>query len=225
MKSKSEITRANEILKRLKKEYPVAKIALEFGSPFQLLISTILSAQCTDERVNLVTKSLFKKYKKPEDFLLVANEELEKDIFSTGFYKQKARSIKNCCKVLLENYKGKVPADFESLNTLPGVGRKTASVVAGNAFGIPAIAVDTHVKRLSNLMGFVKSENPDKIEDRLKELFLDKEWINLGHYLMNHGRKICVARRPKCLKCIVGDLCPSFNPVERKQIMSSRRIK
>ncbi|MGB5528774.1 MAG: endonuclease III, partial [Ignavibacteriaceae bacterium] len=142
MKPNSEIARANEILKRLKNEYPVAKIALEFGSHFQLLISTILSAQCTDERVNLVTKSLFKKYKKPGDFLRTSNKELEKDIYSTGFYKQKARSIKNCCQVLLENYKGKVPADFESLNTLPGVGRKTASVVAGNAFGIPAIAVD-----------------------------------------------------------------------------------
>jgi len=212
MKSKSEKDRANKILSRLKKEYPLAKIALDFSSPFQLLISTILSAQCTDERVNIVTKPLFKKYKKPEDYLAVTNEELEKDIYSTGFYKQKAKSIKNCCKALLENYKGKVPEDFEALNSLPGVGRKTASVVAGNSFGIPAIAVDTHVKRLSNLMGFINSENPEKIEERLKELFPERDWINLGHYLMNHGRKICVARRPKCLKCVVGDLCPAFNP-------------
>jgi len=212
MKSKSEVARANEILKRLKKEYPVAKIALEFQSPFQLLISTILSAQCTDQRVNVVTNSLFKKYKRPQDFLNVSSEELEKDIFSTGFYRQKAKSIKNCCKTLLENHQGKVPEDFEALHSLPGVGRKTASVVAGNAFGIPAIAVDTHVIRLSNLMGFVDSENPDKIEQRLKEIFPEKEWINLGHYLMNHGRNICVARRPKCLQCVVGDLCPSFNP-------------
>ena len=211
MKSKSEIARAHKILKLLKKEYPVVQIALEFGSPFQLLISTILSAQCTDERVNLVTKSLFKKYKKPEDYLRVTSRELEKDIFSTGFYKQKTKSIKNCCKALIENYNGKVPEDFDSLNSLPGVGRKTASVVAGNAFGIPAIAVDTHVKRLSNLMGFVKSENPDKIEERLKELFPEEDWIDLGHYLMNHGRKICIARRPKCLECVVGKLCPSFN--------------
>ncbi|MDZ7623200.1 MAG: endonuclease III [Ignavibacteriaceae bacterium] len=211
MKSKAEVARANEILKRLKKKYPLAKIALEFQSPFQLLISTILSAQCTDQRVNIVTKSLFKKYKKPQDFLNVSSEELEKDIFSTGFYRQKAKSIKNCCKALLEKHKGKVPADFE-LHSLPGVGRKTASVVAGNAFGIPAIAVDTHVIRLSNLMGFVDSENPDKIEERLKEIFPEKEWINLGHYLMNHGRNICIARRPKCLECVVGDLCPSFNP-------------
>ncbi len=212
MKSKSELQRALEILKRLKIEYPLAKIALEFESPFQLLISTILSAQCTDERVNIVTKSLFKKYKKPLDFLNVSNEELEEEIFSTGFYRQKAKSIKNCCKALLENHQGKVPEDFESLNLLPGVGRKTASVVAGNAFGIPAIAVDTHVIRLSNLMGFVDTENADKIEKRLKEIFPSKEWINLGHYLMNHGRKVCIARRPKCLKCMIGDLCPSFSP-------------
>ena len=214
-KSKTDLQRASEILKRLKKEYPVAKIALEFETPFQLLISTILSAQCTDERVNIVTKSLFKKYRKPQDYINVSNEELEKNIFSTGFYRQKAKSIKNCCKALLENYEAKVPKDFEALNSLPGVGRKTASVVAGNAFGIPAIAVDTHVKRLSNLMGFVDSENPDKIEERLKELFPEKEWINLGHYLMNHGRRVCIARRPKCSNCIVGDLCPGFNPTNK----------
>lgn len=210
-KSNSEIKRASEILKRLKKEYPLAKIALEFGTPFELLISTILSAQCTDERVNLVTKALFKKYKNPQDYLNVSNQELEKDIFSTGFYRQKARSIKNCCKALLENYQAKVPENFEALNSLPGVGRKTASVVAGNAFGIPAIAVDTHVIRLSNLMGFVDSKNPEKIEEALKEIFPEKEWINLGHYLMNHGRKVCIARRPNCLECMVGDLCPGFN--------------
>lgn len=211
-KFKDDLKRPAEILKRLKREYPLAKIALEFETPFQLLISTILSAQCTDERVNIVTKSLFKKYKKPQDFLNVSNEELEKDIFSTGFYRQKTKSIKNCCKALLENYNGKVPTDFDSLNALPGVGRKTASVVAGNAFGIPAIAVDTHVKRLSNLMGFTESDNPEKIEESLKEIFPPKEWINLGHYLMNHGRKICIARRPKCNECIVGDLCPGFSP-------------
>jgi endonuclease-3 len=162
--------------------------------------------------VNLLTQTLFKKYKKPQDFLYVSDQELEKDIFSTGFYRQKAKSIKNCCKVLLEKYQGKIPSDFDLLTSLPGVGRKTASVVAGNAFGIPAIAVDTHVKRLSNLMGFVDSENPDKIEERLKVIFPSKEWINLGHYLMNHGRKVCIARRPKCLQCVVGDLCPGFNP-------------
>lgn len=210
MKPEFEKNRANEILRRLKKEYPLAKIALDFGTPFQLLISTILSAQCTDERVNQVTKKLFRKYKKPEDYLKVSSKELEKDIFSTGFYKQKAKSIKNCCKSILENFDGKVPQDFEALTSLPGVGRKTASVVAGNAFRIPAIAVDTHVIRLSNLMGFINSKNAEKIEIKLKDLFAEKEWINLGHYLMSHGRKICIARRPKCSECIVGDLCPSF---------------
>jgi endonuclease-3 len=159
----------------------------------------------------LVTKTLFRKYKKPEDYLRVSNQELEKDIFSTGFYRQKAKSIKNCCKALIEKYKGKVPEDFEELNSLPGVGRKTASVVAGNAFGIPAIAVDTHVIRLSNLLGFVDTKDPVKIEESLKEIFAQEEWINLGHYLMNHGRKICIARRPKCLQCVVGNLCPGFN--------------
>ena len=211
MSKTSEVKRASEILKRLKKEYPEVKIALNFGTPFQLLISTILSAQCTDARVNQVTKTLFKKYKKPEDYLKVSNTELEKDIFSTGFYRQKAKSIKNCCKMLIEKFNGKVPKDFDKLNSLPGVGRKTASVVAGNAFGIPAIAVDTHVIRLSNLLDFVKTKDPEKIELTLKELFPEKEWINLGHYLMSHGRKICIARRPQCLSCLVGDLCPSFN--------------
>lgn len=215
MKSTSEIQRASEILHKLKKEYPSVKIALEFETPFQLLISTILSAQCTDERVNIVAKSLFKKYKSPKDFLQVSNQELEKEIFSTGFYRQKAKSLKNCCKALEDNHKGKVPADFNLLNSLPGVGRKTASVVAGNAFGIPAIAVDTHVIRLSKLMGFVNSNKPEKIEERLKEIFPEKEWINLGHYLMNHGRKVCIARRPKCLNCIVGEMCPSFNPTNK----------
>ena len=212
MSKSSEIKRANQILSRLKKEYPEVKIALNFGTPFQLLISTILSAQCTDERVNQVTKSLFKKYKKPEDYIAVSSRELEKDIFSTGFYRQKAKSIKNCCKILVEKFEGKVPEDFVELNSLPGVGRKTASVVAGNAFDIPAIAVDTHVIRLSNLLGFVKTKDPKKIEMKLKELFPEKDWINLGHYLMSHGRKICIARRPKCLSCVVGDLCPSFYP-------------
>jgi len=211
-KNSSEVKRANEILKKLKKEYPEVKIALNFGTPFQLLISTILSAQCTDDRVNLVTKSLFKKYKKPGDYLKVTNGELEKDIFSTGFYRQKAKNIKNCCKTLLENFNGKVPQNFEALNSLPGVGRKTASVVAGNAFGIPAIAVDTHVLRLSNLLGFVKTKDPGKIEMKLKEIFPKQDWINLGHYLMSHGRKICIARRPKCTQCVVGDSCPSFDP-------------
>ena len=209
--SKSEKDRTKKIIKLLRNEYPEVEIALEFYNPFQLLIATILSAQCTDERVNVVTKDLFKKYKSPKDFFNVSNEELEKDIFSTGFYHQKAKSIKACCKELIDKHNGEIPADFEALIQLPGVGRKTASVVAGNSFGIPAIAVDTHVKRLSNLLGFIKSEDPEKIEFRLKELLPEKDWVASSHLLATHGRKICVARKPKCVECVLGDLCPSYN--------------
>jgi len=211
MPNKREIKTASEILKRLKAAYPKVQPALEYSTAFQLLISTILSAQCTDERVNIVTKTLFKKYKKPQDYLNVSQKELEKDIFSTGFYRQKAKNIRACCSMLIEKYDSKVPSDFEKLVELPGVGRKTASVVAGNAFNIPAIAVDTHVKRLSNILGFIVSGSPEKIEARLKELFPVDDWINLSHWLATHGRKICVARRPKCDECFLNDLCPTFN--------------
>jgi len=212
MQSKVIKLRAVKVFELLRKEYPAVQPALEYNNSFQLLISTILSAQCTDARVNIVTKSLFKKYKKPEDYLKVSNEELEKDIFSTGYYRQKAKNIKNTCSMLIEKFHGKVPEDFESLVNLPGVGRKTASVVAGNAFGIPAIAVDTHVIRLSNLLGFVDSDNPEKIEERLKEILPETDWINSSHWLATHGREVCIARRPKCSICVLGKLCPSFNP-------------
>jgi endonuclease III len=222
IKIRSEKSRAAEILKLLKTEYPEVKSALDFSNPFQLLISTILSAQCTDARVNIVTKDLFKKYKTPEDFILVPAVELEKDIYSTGFYRQKAKSIQNCCRKLIDEFNSEVPSDFDALKNLPGVGRKTASVVAGNAFGIPAVAVDTHVKRLSNLLGFIDSGDPEKIEYRLKELFPDKEWTGLSHRLAAHGRKICIARRPKCLECNLGNLCPSFNPAVK---LTSKKLK
>lgn len=210
MSDTKESQRAGQILKRLKKAYPKVESALEYQSPFELLVSTILSAQCTDQRVNIVTETLFKKYKKPEDYIKVSNLELEKDIFSTGFYRQKTKSIKNCCSVLIEKYNGKVPSNFDELTKLPGVGRKTASVVAGNAFGIPAIAVDTHVIRLSNLLGFVETTNPEVIEKRLKELFAEKDWVDSSHLLATHGRNICIARRPKCDECFLADLCPGF---------------
>lgn len=216
MNDKREKLRAKKIFDLLKEEYPDAKIALNFSNPFQLLVATILSAQCTDQRVNLVTKELFKKYKSPKDFLNVSDEELEKDIFSTGFYKQKAKSIKACCKALIENHNGKVPSDFDELVKLPGVGRKTASVIAGNAFGIPAIAVDTHVKRLSNLLGFVDTDNPDKIEMRLKELLPEEYWILSSHLLATHGRKVCIANRPKCELCVIAKYCPSNKLISGK---------
>lgn len=202
---------ALKVMKVLEKEYPKVKPALEYTTAFQLLIATILSAQCTDERVNIVTRGLFEKYRTPGDFVRVKTEELEKDIFSTGFYHQKAKSIKNCCTELIKKYNGKVPEDFDLLTQLPGVGRKTASVVAGNAFGIPAIAVDTHVKRLSNLLGFVNTSDPDKIELELKNLLPENYWINSSHWLASHGRKICIARRPKCDECVIEKLCPSSN--------------
>lgn len=218
MIDRTEKSRAKKIFDTLAKVYPGVRPALEYSSPFELLVSTILSAQCTDERVNIVTKNLFKKYKRPEDYLKVSSAELEKDIFSTGFYRQKAKSIRNCCAQLIEKHKGKVPADFDKLTKLSGVGRKTASVVAGNAFGIPAIAVDTHVKRLSNLLGFIKSSDPEKIEFRLKELLPESYWINASHWLATHGRNICIARRPKCNECVLGDVCPSFNNTKKSGV-------
>ena len=215
MTDKKDKSHAKKIFDILSKEYPCVRPALEYTSAFELLISTILSAQCTDERVNIVTIKLFKKYKKPENYLKVSAKELEKDIFSTGFYRQKAKSIRNCCAQLIENYDGKVPQDFDELTKLSGVGRKTASVVAGNAFGIPAIAVDTHVRRLSNLLGFIKSNDPEKIEYRLKELLHESYWINASHWLATHGRNVCYARKPKCHNCVLADECPSFNPLSK----------
>lgn len=203
---------AKQIFDLLKKKYPEPKPALEHSNVFELLISTILSAQCTDARVNIVTKSLFKKYRNPEDYLKVPVSELEKDIFSTGFFRQKAKSIRNCCKELIQKHNGKVPVDFDALTSLSGVGRKTASVIAGNAFGIPAIAVDTHVIRLSNILGFVNTKDPVKIEIKLKQLLPLKDWVGSSHWLAAHGRNICIARRPKCSECILADICPSFNP-------------
>jgi len=214
---KDEKDRAKKIFSILKKEYASAEIALDFANPFELLIATILSAQCTDARVNIVTKELFKRYKSPKDFVSVPQEAIEKEIFSTGFYKQKAGSIQNCCNALVGNHNGEVPKDFEALTKLAGVGRKTASVVLGNAFGIPAVAVDTHVKRLSNLLGFIKSDDPEKIEFRIKELLPEKDWTISGHLLMNHGRQICVARKPKCLECKLTELCPSVSSTKTKK--------
>ncbi len=212
MPKKNDKERAVKILSALKKEYPNVKSALNFTNAFELLIATILAAQSTDARINIVTESLYKKYKTPKDFVKLPIEELEVLIHSTGFYHAKAKSVKACCEVLVEKFNGQVPGSFEELNSLPGVGRKTASVVAGNAFGIPAVAVDTHVKRLSNLMGFINSEDPEKIEMRLKELIPEKEWVKFSLLLAAHGRAICIARRPKCRDCVLGDLCPSFNP-------------
>lgn len=208
MTRNKERDRILKIIEILIKEYPLNKIALDHQSPFELLIATMLSAQCTDARVNIVTKELFKKYKTPKDYIEVSQEELGHDIFSTGFYNQKSKSIQACCNQLIENHGSEIPADFDALTKLSGVGRKTASVVAGNAFGIPAIAVDTHVIRITNLLGFVNTKDAKKIEVELKELLLEKYWVNYTHWIISHGRKICIARRPKCLECVIIDYCP-----------------
>ncbi len=205
----SENKRIKTIFRLLKKEYPNTKPQLNYSNPLELLVATILSAQCTDARVNIVTKDLFKKYKTAKDYANTNISELEKIIYSTGFYKQKAKSIIACCKKLIDEHNSKVPKDFNELTKLPGVGRKTASVVAGHAFNIPAIAVDTHVKRITNLLGIVNSKNPDKIEEELKNILPKEDWVNSTHWFINHGRKICIARRPKCEECVLKKYCPS----------------
>lgn len=211
-KVNNELTgRASKITEALKIEYPDARCALNYETPFQLLISTILSAQCTDARVNTVTAILFKKYRKPSDFIAVPDEELEKDIFSTGFYKQKAKSIKACCIAIIEKHGGEVPAGFDDLCNLPGVGRKTASVVAGNAFGFPSVAVDTHVKRITNLLGLVSSQDPEKIESEVKQLVNQSDWVIFSHLIATHGRTVCFARKPACSECVISKYCPSVS--------------
>ncbi len=200
-----------EIIKRLKELYPDAKIALNFENPLQLLVATILSAQCTDERVNKVTPDLFKKYPNAKAFAEASLEELAEDIKSTGFYQQKARYIKEACKILVEKYGGEVPKNMEELLELPGVARKTANIVLANAYGIvEGIAVDTHVSRLSQRLGLVKSKDPQKIERELLEIVPKEEWFIFPLLLQAHGRKICLAKKPKCQECLLKELCDAY---------------
>jgi len=203
--------KAKEIIRRLKEAYPDAKIALKFENPLQLLIATILSAQCTDERVNQVTPELFEKYKTAQDFAQAPLEELASLIKSTGFYQQKARYIKEACKILVEKYGGEVPKTMEELLELPGVARKTANIVLANAYGIvEGIPVDTHVSRLSQRLGLTKNKDPIKIERDLMEIIPGEEWFQFPYLLQAHGRAICVARKPKCEECILKDLCDAY---------------
>ena len=201
--------RVIEILYRLKQSFQDAKSALNFSNPLELLIATILSAQCTDERVNQVAGTLFRKYRTAQDYLDASQEELEHAIHSTGFFHNKAMNIKKCCRALVDRHNGAVPDNMEDLVALDGVGRKTANVVLGNAFGVPGIAVDTHVKRISGLLGLTAHTNPDKIEADLMKIVPEDEWTILGHLFASHGRKTCVARRPKCDECVISDMCPS----------------
>jgi len=200
---------AMEILRRMRKEFPRAKTALLHADPFQLLIATILSAQCTDQRVNMVTPGLFVRYALPVDFAAADIHELEAEIKSTGFFRMKARNIVGCSQALVERFGGKVPQTMEEMVTLPGVGRKTANVVLGQAFGIVSgVVVDTHVFRLSQRMGFSAEKTAEKIESDLMEVFPRKAWIDVGSLLILHGRKTCNARKPKCGACSVNELCP-----------------
>jgi len=203
-------TRALKIIKKLKKEFPHAKCALNYKNPLELLVATILSAQCTDERVNKVTLNLFKKYRSAEDYAESTQAELEKDIHSTGFFRNKAKNIRACCKDIIEKHKGKVPRTLEELVELPGIGRKTANVILGNVFDIPGIVVDTHVRRLSNRMGLTTLQDPVKIEFDLQKIIPQKEWTNFSHLLIWHGRKTCIARKPKCDVCCISDICPKI---------------
>jgi endonuclease-3 len=206
---KSKKSRQLEVINVLEGIYPDIKIQLNHSNPFELLIATILSAQCTDARVNMVTPFLFAKYPKPIDYVNANLNEIEKDIFSTGFYKNKAKNIQNACKILVEKFNSQVPNNMDDLTSLAGVGRKTANVVLSHSFDIPGVVVDTHVTRISNLLGFVETEDAVKIEYELMKLIPKEYWVKFTHYYINLGRDICIARRPKCGICPISHLCPS----------------
>lgn len=202
--TKQRITKITGILRRT---YPDVKTALRHKNPVQLLVATILSAQCTDEQVNRVTPTLFKKLPTAKDFAEVSLSDLEGMIRSTGFYRNKAKSIKACCVALVERHGGKVPDNIEDLVKLPGIGRKTANVILGSAFGIPGIVIDTHVKRVSQRIGLTRESDPVKIEFDLMALIPKKDWIAFSHQMIWHGRALCKARKPKCPECPLLDLC------------------
>jgi len=203
--------RTREIIRRLRKTYPDAHCALNHANAFELLIATILSAQCTDARVNIVTADLFRKYRKPQDYLDVAQTELEQDIHSTGFFRNKAKNIQAACTRIIDTYGGEVPRTMTDLLSLGGVARKTANVVLGNAYGIASgVVVDTHVGRLSQRLGLTTQTDPVKIENDLQELVPKKDWIMFPHWLISHGREICIARKPKCSICPLNNICPKI---------------
>jgi endonuclease III len=204
-----EKRRAAKIARRLAEAYPEAACSLNFRSPLELLVATILSAQCTDVRVNQVTKSLVRKYPTAAHYVRAKLPELERNIQSTGFFRNKAKSIQNCCRVLLERYGGQVPKDIDALVEMPGIGRKTANVVLGTAYGIAVgVVVDTHVGRISRRLGLSREKDPEKVEKELMALFAQQEWIALSHRMIHHGRACCTARNPKCEECPLLSLCP-----------------
>jgi endonuclease III len=200
--------RARKILARLSKAYPDARTELHFTTPLDLLVATILSAQCTDERVNAVTAELFTRYRTAEDWAGIPLPTLERLIHSTGFFRAKARSLNGMARALVERHRGEVPKALDDLVDLPGVGRKTANVVLGNAFGIPALAVDTHVFRVSQRLGLARAADPEEVHDQLCEVVPRPRWTQASHLLILHGRRVCFARKPACPACPVRDLCP-----------------
>jgi endonuclease-3 len=201
--------RALKVIELLEKEYSNAEIALEYTNPLELLIATILSAQATDEQINAITPKLFKKYKTAEDYANADLTELEQDIKSSGFYHNKAKNIKNCCKTLVEKFHSKVPKKMDELLELPGVGRKTANIVLANAFGVvEGVAVDTHVGRLAQRLGLSQSGDPNKIEADLMKIVPKDKWMRITDLLIFHGRKICTAKKPNCARCVLNKICP-----------------
>ena len=209
-RNSADQARIRNLVSRLKRSYPDARCSLNFSNPLELLVATILSAQCTDERVNLVTAELFRKYRRPEDYTRVAQEELERDIHSTGFFRNKAKAIQGACRMIGEKHGGRVPETMEELIALPGVARKTANVVLGNAFQIASgVVVDTHVLRVAQRLRLTTHQQPEKIERDLIELVPRKDWIIFPHLLIVHGRLVCKARTPLCAECPVEPLCPS----------------
>lgn len=212
------------VYERLAALYPDAECELTFTSPLELLVATILSAQCTDVRVNMVTQELFRKYRFPEDYYRGPQEELEEAIHSTGFFRNKAKNIRGACRRIDEAYGGVVPDSMEELLTLPGVARKTANVVLGNIFHkAEGIAVDTHVTRLSGLLGLSQHADPQKIERDLMKLFPREQWTAISHLLILHGRRVCIARRPQCAACVLNDVCPSAFARDRETKPAARK--
>ena len=204
-----KIQRAAEIVKQLKKTYPNAKCSLNYSSPHELLIATILSAQCTDHRVNQVTKTIFRKYQSQKEFAYADINELAKEIYSCGYHNQKAKSIQGSSLEIVEEYNGIVPDNMEDLVKLPGVGRKTANCVLSEIYGIPSMVIDTHMVRTMNLLGFTHSKDAKKIEIEIMEIFDKNDWIKLTHMIIDHGRAVCIARRPQCSMCSISNYCPS----------------
>lgn len=204
----AEKERMAEVIRRLERAYPQATLALRYRNPLELLVALILAAQCTDEKVNQVTSVLFRRYRQAEDFARADLAELEKLVHATGFFRQKARTIQKCCAVLVERFDGKVPDRLDDLLQLPGVGRKTANILLGNAFGKPAIGVDTHVMRLAQRLGFTRHDDPDKIEEDLNRFVPEPKRTRFCHLIQAHGRQVCTAKKPRCPECVLRDLCP-----------------